>query len=42
MKEYGESEHKNIVVMRCYIVIYYGVLCNISILCWNTNYVRLQ
>ena len=19
----------------CYIVIYYGILCNISILCWN-------
>ena len=26
----------------CYIVIYYGVLCSISILCWNMVFVRLQ
>ena len=27
---------------KCYIVTYYGVLCTISILCWNMFYVRLQ
>ena len=25
----------------CYIVIYYGELCNIGILCWNMICVRL-
>ena len=26
----------------CYIVIYYGVLCNIGILGWNMICIRLQ
>ena len=36
MKEYGGSERNKYHGDEiCYIVIYYGVLCNISILCWS-------
>ena len=40
---YGGSEHNKYCDDKtCYIVIYYGVLCYISILCLNMICVRLQ
>ena len=38
----GHNRNKYHGVEICYIVMYYGILRNISILSWNMIYVRLQ
>ena len=38
----GQNRNKYSGDEKCYIVIYYGVLRNISILYWNMICVRLQ